>query len=146
RTCWRAAAWPPPRNSPRVSASTSARKSSGAGASLYWKNASTNTSACWPAPERRAAAVKSPKERFLINRRAYMDYSRMFDLTGKNAAVNGATTGNGKEAALLLATYGANVNAADLTHELTARTAHRIKANSGSEELAAVDFTDTEQV
>jgi len=75
-----------------------------------------------------------------------MDYSKMFDLSGKNAVVIGAASGIGQEAALGLAAFGAHVIAADLNEELAARTAERIKADGGSAESAAVDFTDTEQV
>ena len=75
-----------------------------------------------------------------------MDYSKMFDLSGKNAVVIGAASGIGQEAARGLAAFGAHVVAADLNEQAAAATAERIKADGGSAEGAAVDFTDTDQV
>lgn len=75
-----------------------------------------------------------------------MDYSKMFDLSGKNAVVIGAASGIGQEAARGLAAFGAHVVAADLNEEAAAKTAEQIRADGGSAESAAVDFTDTEQV
>jgi NAD(P)-dependent dehydrogenase (short-subunit alcohol dehydrogenase family) len=46
-----------------------------------------------------------------------MDYKNLFDLTGKHALVIGAGSGIGKEAALGLAAFGANVACADVRLE-----------------------------
>jgi NAD(P)-dependent dehydrogenase (short-subunit alcohol dehydrogenase family) len=48
---------------------------------------------------------------------SHMDYKNLFDLTGKHALVIGAGSGIGKEAALGLAAFGANVACADVRLE-----------------------------
>ena len=75
-----------------------------------------------------------------------MDYSKLFDLGGKNAIVIGAASGIGREAAKGLAAFGANVVAADLNADAAAAVAKEITDAGGSASSRSVNFTDPEQV
>lgn len=75
-----------------------------------------------------------------------MDYSKMFDLSGKTAVVIGAASGIGRESARGLAAFGANVVAADLNGDAAAEVAEQIRAEGGNASSQAVDFTDPQQV
>lgn len=75
-----------------------------------------------------------------------MEYSKMFDLSGKNAVVIGAASGIGREVARGLAAFGANVVAADLNLEAAQAVAEQIQADGGSASAQQVNFTDPGQV
>lgn len=75
-----------------------------------------------------------------------MNYSKMFDLSGKNAVVIGAASGIGRETARGLAAFGANVVVADLNGDAAAEVAAQIKADGGTASAQTVDFTNPEQV
>ncbi len=75
-----------------------------------------------------------------------MDYSRMFDLSGKNAIVIGAASGIGREVAKGLAAFGANVVAADLNADAAQSVAQEITEAGGQASGRSVNFTDPAQV
>ncbi len=66
-----------------------------------------------------------------------MDYSKMFDLTGRNALVIGAASGIGAEVARGLAAFGAQVACADMNADNARLVADEIGGTAH-----AVDFTD----
>lgn len=75
-----------------------------------------------------------------------MDYSKMFDLTGRHALVIGAASGIGRESARGLAAFGATVVCADLNSDSAAETAELIRGDGGSAEARGVDLADRAQV
>ncbi|MHB1592970.1 MAG: SDR family NAD(P)-dependent oxidoreductase [Streptosporangiaceae bacterium] len=68
-----------------------------------------------------------------------MDYSRLFRLDGRTAAVVGAGGGIGRECALALAAHGATVVCADIDAEAAARTAAEVGAGGTAYQLDVLD-------
>jgi NAD(P)-dependent dehydrogenase (short-subunit alcohol dehydrogenase family) len=71
-----------------------------------------------------------------------MDYSKLFDMTGRTVLVIGAGSGIGEAAAQGLAAFGADVVAGDLAADAAERTAQRIRDDGGTARGVAVDVTD----
>ncbi len=75
-----------------------------------------------------------------------MDYSNLFDLTGRTALVIGGGSGIGQAAAEGMAAYGARIICADLNAESAQETAARIVATGGSATARQFDMTDPFQI
>ena len=75
-----------------------------------------------------------------------MDYSHLFDLSGKNALVVGAASGIGQASAHGLAAFGAHVHCADLNLAGAEVTAAAIRAEGGSAAARALDFRDAASI
>ncbi|MCB0045125.1 MAG: SDR family oxidoreductase [Caldilineaceae bacterium] len=75
-----------------------------------------------------------------------MDYTNLFDLTGRTALVIGGGSGIGRAAAQGLAAQGATVICADLREEQAAETAALIIRAGGQAETRAFDMTDPFQI
>ncbi|MCB9136856.1 MAG: SDR family oxidoreductase [Caldilineaceae bacterium] len=75
-----------------------------------------------------------------------MDYTNLFDLTGRTALVIGGGSGIGRAAAQGLAAQGATVICADLREEQAAETAALIIQAGGQAETRAFDMTDPFQI
>jgi NAD(P)-dependent dehydrogenase (short-subunit alcohol dehydrogenase family) len=75
-----------------------------------------------------------------------MDYSRLFELSGKNALVVGAASGIGQAAAHGLAAFGAHVHCADLNLAGAEATAAAICAGGGSASACALDIRDAASI
>ncbi len=75
-----------------------------------------------------------------------MDYTNLFDLTGRTALVIGGGSGIGQAAAEGMAAYGARIICADLNAESAQETAARIVAAGGSATAQQFDMTDPFQI
>ncbi|MBP9925009.1 MAG: glucose 1-dehydrogenase [Cyclobacteriaceae bacterium] len=64
-----------------------------------------------------------------------MDYSKLFDLSGKTAIVTGGANGIGKATAMMLAKHGANISIGDFNLEDAEKTAKEIR-NLGVKAIA----------
>lgn len=71
-----------------------------------------------------------------------MDYTKLFDMTGRTVLVIGAGSGIGEAAAQGLAAFGADVVAGDLDGDAAERTAQRIRDDGFAARAATVDVTD----
>ena len=75
-----------------------------------------------------------------------MDYTDLFDLTGRTALVIGGGSGIGQAAAEGMAAYGARIICADLNAESAQETATRIVAAGGRATAQQFDMTDPFQI
>ena len=69
-----------------------------------------------------------------------------FDCSGKTVVVTGAGSGIGQAAAMLFASYGANVVAADISEAAAEKTAEIIRRNGGRVHVVPVDISQSQQV
>ena len=69
-----------------------------------------------------------------------------FDCSGKTVVVTGAGSGIGQAAAMLFASYGANVVAADISEAAAEKTAEIIRRNGGRVHVIPVDISQSQQV
>ncbi len=74
------------------------------------------------------------------------DYRKLFDLTGKIAAVLGAASGIGKSLAEVPASLGASVMCADCAGEGTEATAAAIRDHGGFAEAASCEAANSADV
>ena len=75
-----------------------------------------------------------------------MDYTNLFDLTGRAALVIGGGSGIGQAAAEGMAAYGAHIICADLNAESAEETAARIVDDGGRATAQQFDMTDPFQI
>ncbi len=75
-----------------------------------------------------------------------MDYTNLFDLTGRAALVIGGGSGIGQAAAEGMAAYGAHIICADLNAESAQETAARIVDDGGRATAQQFDMTDPFQI
>lgn len=76
-----------------------------------------------------------------------MDYTKLFDLTGKVSIVTGAATGLGKAMAEALASFGSHIVVADIQYGFAEDTAQKIAERYNVSTLAfQVDVTQEDQV